>query len=82
MVMTNGPFILRGAKEISGFVGVNWKNFSYFVREKQLPAWQYDGVGLWLALPEDLAGWVRKMRDENLKPEEQHDERDKNRESL
>lgn len=67
VVMNGRPYILRGVKEISTAAGVPWKRFDYFRREKGLPAWQYEGKGLWLALPEDLAEWVRKMRDENLK---------------
>jgi hypothetical protein len=59
--------VLRGSKEICAAVGVNWKRIREYVDHKGLPAWQIDGKGPWLALPEDLAKWIHRQRDEHLK---------------
>lgn len=61
------PIVLSGAKEIGAAAGVPWKQLAWYVREKGLPAWKIDGRGNWMALPDDLREWVRRMRDENLK---------------
>lgn len=59
--------VYRGIREISTAAGLNWKNFSYFVREKGLPVWQIDGRGTYLATPEDLKQWINEQREKNLK---------------
>ncbi len=62
----NNLDLCRGAKEIGAAVGINWKEITYYVREKGLPAFKIDGKGGWMAITTDLALWVVKMRDENL----------------
>ena len=59
--------VIKGARAISEAVGINWKRFDYFRREKGLPTWRHDGGGIWLALHEDLENWIRRQRDLNLK---------------
>lgn len=59
--------VISGAKAIGDAVGVPWKLLAWYVREKGLPAWRIDGKGNYMALPEDLGEWARRMRDENLK---------------
>lgn len=63
----NDRIVLRGQKEISEAAGLNWKIFSYYVREKGLPVFRIDNKGTWLATPEDLTEWIRRQRDENLR---------------
>ncbi|WP_319577653.1 hypothetical protein [uncultured Desulfobacter sp.] len=58
--------VFKGAKEICGAVGVNWREISYFVVKKGLPAFKIDGKGSWIARPDDLERWIQKQRDENL----------------
>lgn len=60
------PIVYRGAREIAAAVGINWKRMKHYVDNKQLPAFQVEDGGLWLALPEDLLEWVRKQRNEQL----------------
>ena len=62
----NGRLVYRGAKEICGAVGVNWKEMPYYVTEKGLPAFKIDGKGSWIARPADLEMWIEKQKDENL----------------
>jgi len=63
--MTDRP-ILRGQREICSFAGLNWKKFSHFRRNEGLPAWRHRGGKIWLACPEDLTSWIKKMRDKEL----------------
>ena len=58
--------VFRGAKEICGAVGVNWKEMTYYVSKKGLPAFKIDGKGSWIARPTDLEAWIEKQRNENL----------------
>jgi hypothetical protein len=60
------PIVISGAKEIGKAAGVSWQTLPWYVKNKGLPAWRIDGKGPYLALPDDLREWVRKMRDENL----------------
>ncbi len=59
--------VYKGAKEICGAVGVNWREMGYYVSKKGLPAFKIDGRGSWLAKPCDLDKWITKQRDENLR---------------
>ena len=59
--------VVSGAKAIGGAVGVSWQALPWYIREKGLPAWRIDGKGPYLALPDDLREWARRMRDENLR---------------
>lgn len=61
------PIVISGAKEIGKAAGVSWQTLSWYVREKGLPAWKIGGKGNWLAIPDDLREWARRMRDENLR---------------
>jgi hypothetical protein len=65
--MSARPFIYRGVKAISAAAGINRNQFSYYVRELGLPVWRYEKSTVWMALPEDLVEWIKKIRDENLK---------------
>lgn len=65
--MNNYRLVYKGAKEICGAVGVNYKDISHFVDKKGLPAFKIDGRGPWIARPADLERWIQKQRDENLK---------------
>ncbi len=58
--------VFRGAKEICGAVGINWKEMTYYVSKKGLPAFKIDGKGSWIARPADLEAWIEKQRNENL----------------
>lgn len=58
--------VFKGAKNICSAVGINWKEISYFVIEKKLPAFKIDGKGSWIARPVDLEKWVEKQSKENL----------------
>lgn len=58
--------VFKGAREICGAVGVNWKEIAHFVEKKGLPAFKIDGKGSWIARPDDLETWILKQRDENL----------------
>ena len=58
--------VISGAKEIGKAAGVSWQILPWYISEKGLPAWRIDGKGAYLALPDDLREWVRRMRDENL----------------
>jgi len=58
--------VYKGAKAICSAVGVNWKEMTYYVSVKKLPAFKIDGKGAWIARPSDLADWVKTQRDENL----------------
>lgn len=62
-----GNLVYRGQEEISRAVGINWKNFSYYVRKKELPVFRIDGKGSWLAMPDDLKEWLHIQRKNNLK---------------
>ncbi len=55
--------VYRGAKEICAAVGLNWKEFSRYVKELDLPAFKVPGSTQWLATPEDLEEWIHKQRD-------------------
>lgn len=65
--MDGDKFVLRGTREISLYVGINYKNFCYFVDNKKLPAFKIDGKGNWIALKTDLVGWVETQRDIHLR---------------
>jgi hypothetical protein len=65
--MVTGPLVYRGAKEICSAVGVNWKEITYFVSKKGLPAFKIDNKGSWIALREDLLLWVAEQRNTHLK---------------
>jgi len=58
--------VYRGQEEISRAVGINWKNFSYYVKNKKLPVFRIDGKGTWLAMPDDLKKWLLDQRENNL----------------
>jgi hypothetical protein len=60
-------FVYNGAREICAAVGINWKEITYYVENKQLPAFKIDGKGNWLALPSDLEAWVLKQRNESIR---------------
>ena len=62
-----GRLVYKGAKEICGAVGLNWREIGFYVTKKGLPAWKIDGRGSWLAIPDDLGQWIIKQRDENLR---------------
>lgn len=53
---------IKGAVAIANAVGLNRKEVGRMVRERGLPAFKLDGK-TWVALPEDLKGWMRKQRD-------------------
>ena len=58
--------VVSGAKAIGETVGIPYKMLHWFVKEKGLPAWRIDGKGNYMALPDDLREWARRMRDENM----------------
>lgn len=64
--------VLRGTREICGFVGINHKEMMRYVEEEELPAFKHGSSNIWVAMPEDLAAWVRRQREKFLrnKPEE------------
>lgn len=57
---------ITGAKAICEAVGQNYKEIARLVREEGLPAFRRGGRGQWLALPSDLAAWIRLERDRSL----------------
>ncbi len=59
--------VYKGAREICGAVGLNWREMGHYVKNKGLPAFKIDNRGSWIARPADLAAWVEKQRDENLR---------------
>jgi hypothetical protein len=59
------PIVYRGVREISAAAGLNWKRFRHYVDEMDLPVFRIEGVGPWLAMPEDLARWVEEQRDQD-----------------
>lgn len=61
---------IKGAAAICAAVGQNRKDIGRLVNEKGLPAFKLDGKGNWIALPDDLAQWLRKERDRALGPQE------------
>jgi hypothetical protein len=67
MEVNERPLVYVGAKAIGTAVGVNWKNIRHYIDDMGLPAFRVGGVGPWVALPDDLADWVRRQRDEQLK---------------
>ncbi len=56
------PLVYRGAKEICGAVGLNWKNMGHYVEELKLPAFKVEGGSQWLATHEDLERWLLDQR--------------------
>lgn len=59
---------IKGAAEICKAVGQNSKEIKRLVDEKGLPAFKVDNRGSWIALPDDLAKWLRAQRDHALGP--------------
>lgn len=57
---------LKGAKAICEAVGQDHKQISRLVRDEGLPAFRRGGKGKWLALPSDLARWIKVERDREL----------------
>lgn len=57
---------IKGAKAICEAVGANHKEIVRLVRDERLPAFRRGGKGVWLALPSDLARWIRAERDREL----------------
>ena len=64
----NNNLVYRGQKEIAAAVGINWKNFSYYIKKKKnpLPVFRIDGKGTWLAMPKDLEKWLLIEREMSL----------------
>jgi hypothetical protein len=62
--------VLKGAHAICAACGQNPKHISRLVREYRLPAWRNpctgQATGKWLALPQDIADWLRRLRDQQL----------------
>lgn len=59
--------VYRGQKEISSAVGINWKNFTYYVNRMDLPVFRIKENGTWLALPEDLKEWLLEQKKKGIK---------------
>lgn len=66
MLQTTKPLVYRGSKNISEQVGINSKQFTYYVKEMGLPAFRIEGSTVWLALYTDLEKWVVSQRDKYL----------------
>lgn len=56
------PLCRRGVTEISAAVGVNPKRFNHYVKERGLPAFQFERGGTYVALDEDLKKWLEDQR--------------------
>jgi hypothetical protein len=56
------PLCRRGVAEISAAVGINSKRFAFYVQKKGLPAFKYEAAGTWIALDDDLAGWILEQK--------------------
>lgn len=67
MQQTTKPLVYRGAREICGAVGLDYKQISSYVKDLKFPAFKIYGQKAWLACPEDLEKWVRAQRDICLK---------------
>lgn len=63
MQQTTKALVYRGAKEICGAVGLDYKQIATYVRVHKLPAFKIKGQKAWLATGEDLQQWVRDQRD-------------------
>jgi hypothetical protein len=63
---TTKPLIYRGAKEICGAVGLDYRQIAIYVTDHGLPAFKIKGQKSWIACPEDLEKWVRAQRDTYL----------------
>ena len=63
--------VLRGAREICAYVGINHKEMMRYVEQERLPAFKHGASNIWVALPEDLKAWVAWQRERRLenKPE-------------
>lgn len=63
--------VLRGTREICGYVGINHKEMMRYVENEGLPAFKHGASNIWVALPEDLSQWVSLQRERFLqnKPE-------------
>lgn len=61
---------IKGAAAICEAVGQSRKDIGRLVNQKGLPAFKLDGKGNWIALPDDLANWLRAQRDKALGPKE------------
>ena len=63
---TTRPIVYRGAKEICGVVGLDYKQITTYVKELKLPAFKLPGQKAWIACHEDLEQWIRTQRDTYL----------------
>ncbi len=63
--------VLRGAREICAYVGINHKEMMRYVTQESLPAFKHGSSNIWVALPVDLQKWVNLQRSKFLdnKPE-------------
>jgi hypothetical protein len=52
----------KGRQAISSMVGINWKNFLYFVKHEDLPVYRPGGKGTYCALDDDLREWSIQQR--------------------
>lgn len=59
--------VLKGAKEIAEAGGFCWKQITTMVKDEGLPAFKRKGKGTWLAVPDDIAKWVKDQREKYLK---------------
>ena len=51
--------VYRGAREVAGAVGINWKAVGKFVEEEGMPAFKMGGN--WVAIPDELEEWLRQQ---------------------
>lgn len=54
--------ILKGAKEICGYIGENPKVIASIARDYDLPIWRMKPAGIWRALASDLDAWLLIQR--------------------
>lgn len=59
--------VLRGAKEIAAYVGINYQELCRYVEDEQLPAFKHPGSKTWVAFPADLKAWAWTQRQRFLK---------------
>jgi len=67
VTVPKAPIVYRGNKEIAAACGVPFKEINGLVTRHGLPAFKINGVGTWLAFPDELEQWLRKKREEQRK---------------
>lgn len=71
MSETIKPLVYRGTKEICAVVGLNYKQFTTYIKQHGLPAFRIAGKTQWLATHTDLERWINEQRDKYLMGGEQ-----------